>query len=117
MPLAGLVDTAMLGHLADIRFLAGVALSSLPERSVDCFALSNVFEYSPLELFTRGCQEVRRSARPGARIALRNLLAPRRLADDPAFVIDSVLSARLRTADRSFIYSHFEVATLAKQAP
>ena len=26
VPLVGLVDTAMLGHLADIRFLAGVAL-------------------------------------------------------------------------------------------
>lgn len=29
VPLAGLVDTAMLGHLADIRFLAGVALASV----------------------------------------------------------------------------------------
>jgi MATE family multidrug resistance protein len=29
VPLAGLVDTAMLGHLDDIRFLAGVALGSV----------------------------------------------------------------------------------------
>jgi MATE family multidrug resistance protein len=29
VPLAGLVDTAMLGHLADIRFLAGVALATV----------------------------------------------------------------------------------------
>jgi len=29
VPLAGLVDTAILGHLADIRYLAGVALASL----------------------------------------------------------------------------------------
>ena len=29
VPLAGLVDTAMLGHLGDIRFLAGVALGSI----------------------------------------------------------------------------------------
>ena len=29
VPMAGLVDTALLGHLPDIRFLAGVALSSL----------------------------------------------------------------------------------------
>jgi len=29
VPLAGLVDTAMLGHLEDIRFLAGVALTSI----------------------------------------------------------------------------------------
>jgi MATE family multidrug resistance protein len=29
VPLAGLVDTAMLGHLPEIRFLAGVALASV----------------------------------------------------------------------------------------
>ena len=29
VPLAGLVDTAILGHLEDIRFLAGVALGSI----------------------------------------------------------------------------------------
>ena len=29
VPLAGLVDTAMLGHLAEIRFLAGVALGAI----------------------------------------------------------------------------------------
>lgn len=29
VPLVGLVDTAMLGHLADIRFLAGVALAGI----------------------------------------------------------------------------------------
>jgi MATE family multidrug resistance protein len=29
VPMAGLVDTALLGHLPDIRFLAGVALTSL----------------------------------------------------------------------------------------
>jgi hypothetical protein len=29
VPLAGLVDTALLGHLPDIRFLAGVALAAL----------------------------------------------------------------------------------------
>lgn len=29
VPLAGLVDTAMLGHLSEIRFLAGVALASI----------------------------------------------------------------------------------------
>ncbi|NIM02230.1 MAG: MATE family efflux transporter, partial [Acidobacteria bacterium] len=29
VPITGLVDTAMLGHLADIRFLAGVALGAI----------------------------------------------------------------------------------------
>ena len=29
IPLAGLVDTAFLGHLADIRYLTGVALATI----------------------------------------------------------------------------------------
>ena len=94
----------------------GEALAALPERSVDCFAMSNVFEYSPADLFERGRHALRRAARPGARIALRNLLAPRRLADDPVFVVDQALSEQLRLADRGFIYSRFEAATLAASA-
>jgi S-adenosylmethionine-diacylglycerol 3-amino-3-carboxypropyl transferase len=95
----------------------GAALAALPPQSVDCFALSNVFEYSARELFDRTRAALVRVARPGARFALRNLLAPRRLADDPAFVVDTALSDRLREADRGFIYSRFEAATLAKAAP
>jgi S-adenosylmethionine-diacylglycerol 3-amino-3-carboxypropyl transferase len=92
----------------------GAAVEALEPQSVDCFALSNVFEYSPRELFERTRAALVRVARPGARFALRNLLAPRRLADDPAFVVDTALSDRLRDADRGFIYSRFEAATLAK---
>lgn len=92
----------------------GATVAALPPQSVDCFALSNVFEYSARELFERTRATLARVARPGARFALRNLLAPRRLADDPAFVVDTALSARLRDADRGFIYSRFEAATLAK---
>jgi S-adenosylmethionine-diacylglycerol 3-amino-3-carboxypropyl transferase len=89
------------------------ALAALPTRSVDAFGLSNVFEYSPAAVFDRARREIRRCACPGARVALRNLLAPRRLVDDPAFVVDAVLSRRLQQADRAFIYSRFEAATLA----
>jgi S-adenosylmethionine-diacylglycerol 3-amino-3-carboxypropyl transferase len=85
----------------------------LPRQSVDCFALSNVFEYSPAAIFERTRSALLRVARPRARFALRNLLAPRRLADDSAFAVDAGLSARLRDADRGFIYSRFEAATLA----
>ena len=91
----------------------GAAVEALEPQSIDCFALSNVFEYSPRELFEQTRKALLRAARPGARFALRNLLAPRRLADDPAFLVDSGLSARLRDADRGFIYSRFEAATLA----
>jgi S-adenosylmethionine-diacylglycerol 3-amino-3-carboxypropyl transferase len=95
----------------------GEALSALPEASIDCFALSNVFEYSPRELFDRSLSALVRAARPEARLAVRNLLAPRRLAGNPAFVVDTTLSLRLRDADRGFIYSSFEAARLAPAVP
>jgi S-adenosylmethionine-diacylglycerol 3-amino-3-carboxypropyl transferase len=95
----------------------GQALGELPSESIDCFALSNVFEYSPRELFDRSIATLVRTARPSARLSLRNLLAPRRLASHPAFVVDATLSKRLRDADRGFIYSSFEAARLAAVMP
>lgn len=85
-------------------------LRAQPGGSIDAFALSNVFEYSPAELFESGKDEVVRVARPGARIAHRNLLAPRRFAQDERFTFDAELSERLQQADRGFIYSRFEAA-------
>lgn len=89
------------------------AIDALPPGSVDCFALSNVFEYSPAALFERSCAGLLRAARPGARLCLRNLLAPRRLAEHSGFIVDAELSARLRDEDRGFIYAGFEAARLA----
>ena len=86
------------------------ALAALPVASIDTFALSNVFEYSPPGLFDRGRREVARAARPGARVVLRNLLASRSMDGDPAFVLDHALGRRLQSADRAFIYSRIEAA-------
>ncbi|HEV2079314.1 MAG TPA: DUF3419 family protein, partial [Allosphingosinicella sp.] len=91
----------------------GEAIEKLRPASIDCFALSNVFEYSPIDLFERTCAGLVRAARPGARFALRNLVAPRRLDSVAAFKVDQKLSERLRASDRGFIYSRFEAATLA----
>ena len=88
------------------------ALASLPPASVDAFALSNVFEYGPREAFARGRAEIRRAARAGARISLRNLLADRSLADEPAFAVDEPLSAHLQLEDRGFIYARFQAAVV-----
>lgn len=85
-------------------------LRAQSDRSIDAFALSNVFEYSPRALFEHGKEEIVRVARSGARIAHRNLLAPRRFAEDPRFALDHELSEQLRFADRGFIYSRFEAA-------
>lgn len=101
-----------LGRIQALTSDVGEALAALPDRSIDCFALSNVFEYSPPELFERCRDQLCRVARPGARISLRNLLAPRRLENDPRFVVDRDAGRRLRLADRGFIYSWFEAARL-----
>jgi S-adenosylmethionine-diacylglycerol 3-amino-3-carboxypropyl transferase len=92
------------------------ALAAMPSRSIDAFALSNVFEYSPRTVFESSCAEIARVARPGARLALRNLFAPRRLGEQPGFRVDAALSKRLRDADRGFIYSAFEAATFVEAA-
>lgn len=88
----------------------GEALNALADDSVDAFALSNVFEYSPPSLFADCKDEIVRVARPGAAITLRNLIAPRRLADDARFSVDPDAGDRLRRQDRGFIYAHFEAA-------
>jgi S-adenosylmethionine-diacylglycerol 3-amino-3-carboxypropyl transferase len=106
-----------LDRLTAVTADIGHALGELPSESIDCFALSNVFEYSPRDLFDRSIATLVRAARPSARISLRNLLAPRRLASHPAFVVDATLSRRLRDADRGFIYSSFEAARLAAVTP
>lgn len=95
--------------------VAGIedGLRSLSDRSIDAFALSNVFEYSPSIVFAQSKDEVVRVAKQGARVAHRNLLAPRRFAEDERFIVDAELSERLRAADRGFIYSRFEAAHLA----
>ena len=84
------------------------AMHALPDRSIDAFALSNVFEYGPAALFDQGKDEIVRVARPGARIAHRNLLTSRRFGEDARYILDPELSERLRLADRGFIYARFE---------
>ena len=95
--------------------VAGIeeGLRALPDQSIDAFALSNVFEYSPPSVFADSKDEIVRVSRSGARIAHRNLLTPRRLADDSRFTVDIDSSERLRAADRGFIYSRFEAARLS----
>jgi S-adenosylmethionine-diacylglycerol 3-amino-3-carboxypropyl transferase len=87
-------------------------LAGASARSVDLFALSNVFEYAGSELFERGKDQIARVARPSARLALRNLLARRSFAGDARFQVDVNLGRQLQAEDRGFIYSAFETATV-----
>lgn len=79
--------------------------------SIDRFNLSDVFEYVSPEHFHRLLEAVAGCARPGARLAYWNMLAPRRrpeaLADRLRPLDD--LAARLHASDRAFFYSALRV--------
>jgi len=96
----------------------GSLLQELPDNSVDAFNFSNVFEWVPADVFERLLRETHRVARPGARLCYRNLLVRRchPAALDGLFEPDDALAARLLFQDRSFVYSHFEVARVLKRA-
>jgi len=94
----------------------GSILANLSSDSIDCFNLSNVFEWVPEETFGQMLLEVHRVARHGARLCYRNLLVRRRqpAALESLFLADGELASRLLRQDRSFVYSHFEVASVRK---
>jgi len=96
----------------------GTLLARLPDESVDAFAFSNVFEWVAPAAFEALLRETHRVARPGARLCYRNLLVRRKHppALDGLFQPDDAEAARLLWLDRSFVYSHFEVATALKGA-
>lgn len=95
----------------------GALLQGLPDSSVDAFNFSNVFEWVPAPAFEALLKETHRVARPGARLCYRNLLVRRRhpATLEPLFEADDALAARLLYEDRSFVYSHFEVARVLKR--
>lgn len=94
----------------------GTLLQRLPGNSVDAFALSNVLERIPADAFLNLHREIHRAARPGARLCYRTLVVRRQTPDGLAcfFRREPDLAARLLWNDRSFVYSHFEVATVCK---
>lgn len=96
----------------------GGVLRALPDGSVDRFTFSNVFEWVAPPAFVAMLQETWRAARPGARLCYRNLLVRRRhpASLDGRFTPLEDLAARLLDRDRSFVYSHFEVASVTKPA-
>lgn len=96
----------------------GTLLGRLPEGSVDGFAYSNVFEWVSPAAFEALLRQTHRASRRGARLCYRNLLVRRKhpASLDGLFVPDEALAARLLHEDRSFVYSHFEIATAVKPA-
>jgi S-adenosylmethionine-diacylglycerol 3-amino-3-carboxypropyl transferase len=86
-------------------------LERSPEKSLDRFNLSDLFEYVSIDHYHRMLDAIVRSSRTGARLAYWNMLAPRRRPDhmsDRLRPLDE-LAHRLHLADRAFFYSAFRV--------
>jgi S-adenosylmethionine-diacylglycerol 3-amino-3-carboxypropyl transferase len=77
----------------------------------DCFNLSDAFEYMSEQDYSRQLKRIVDLARPGARLAYWNMLAPRRRPPELAGCLDELtdLGARLFAQDKAFFYSAFVV--------
>jgi len=83
----------------------------LGPRSVDGFNLSDIFEYMSEENYTALLRRLLAAARPGARLAYWNMLAPRRRPEPLADRLEPLreVSEPLFAADKAFFYSDFVV--------
>ncbi len=81
-------------------------LDDAPEKSINCFALSNICELMSEKDTHRLFSAVKRTARRGARVIFRNLMIPREVPDSlkNQIVKDESLSRFIYDNDRSFVY-------------
>jgi S-adenosylmethionine-diacylglycerol 3-amino-3-carboxypropyl transferase len=90
------------------------ALSELPDRAVDAFYLSDIFELVDQAGYEEILVEIARTGRPGARLCYWNNLVPRTRPESLAdrLSLEADLADRLHAEDRAFIYSRFVVETV-----
>jgi S-adenosylmethionine:diacylglycerol 3-amino-3-carboxypropyl transferase len=86
-------------------------LERLPDRSVDRYNLSDLFEYVSVAHYHGMLDAIVRRSRPGARLAYWNMLAPRRRPETMADRLRALddLASRLHRGDQAFFYSAFRV--------
>jgi S-adenosylmethionine-diacylglycerol 3-amino-3-carboxypropyl transferase len=91
-------------------------LDSMPDRSIDCFALSNICELMSERDTNRLFSAVSRTARTHARIIFRNLMIPREPSPElqTRIIKDEALSRWLYDNDRSFVYGKVMAYTTNK---
>lgn len=91
-------------------------LDSMPDKSIDCFALSNICELMSDKDTNRLFTGVERTARRGARVIFRNLMIPRDIPDTlkEQIVKDEKLSRFIYDNDRSFVYGKVAAYAIAK---
>ncbi len=84
-------------------------LEDVGPSSIDAYNLSDIFEYMSEENYHRLLEQLTKAARPGARLAYWNMLAPRSRPDSMAARIRShpKRSLELLSQDKAFFYSAF----------
>lgn len=89
-------------------------IDSMPSKSIDCFALSNICELMSEKDTQRLFDGVSRTAKEGARVSFRNLMIPREVPDSlkTRVVKDEELSKKLYESDRSFVYGKVAAYTI-----
>lgn len=102
-----------------IRIITGEAqrwIDTVPDGTIDCFALSNICELMSEQETHALFSAVSRTARDGARVIFRNLMIPREVPDDlqASIVKDESLSKELYEQDRSFVYGKVAAYTIRK---
>jgi S-adenosylmethionine-diacylglycerol 3-amino-3-carboxypropyl transferase len=96
---------------------AQVWLDTMPDKSINCFALSNICELMSEKDTHRLFSSVSRTGRKNARVIFRNLMIPREVPDDLKnnIVKDEILSKTIQFNDRSFVYGKVAAYTIYKE--
>ncbi len=91
-------------------------VDSMPDESIDCFALSNICELMSEKDTNRLFAAVYRTARNGTRVIFRNLMIPRDVPHEleDKIVKDQQLSQYIYDNDRSFVYGKVAAYTICK---
>lgn len=99
-------------------FTAGAQdwIDTMPDQSIDCFALSNICELMSEKETTHLFGAVARSSRKNGRVVFRNLMIPREVPEKLRDIIvkDEELSSNLFQTDRSFVYGKVAGYTIHK---
>jgi S-adenosylmethionine-diacylglycerol 3-amino-3-carboxypropyl transferase len=90
------------------------ALRDIPDRSIDAFYLSDVFELFGSDAYETTLSEIARVGRPGARLCYWNNLVPRHRPARLAGVIatHAIEAAELHRLDRAFLYSRLIIESV-----
>lgn len=84
--------------------------------AIDCFNLSDIFEYMSEDNYTALLKRLIKASRPGARLAYWNMLAPRTRPESLAACLCSKvqLAQSLFEQDKAFFYSRFVVEEVVR---